>query len=627
VHSKTSTLPAPENDLPIQSHDEDGGADVVPPSSGATVDSEKSGGTEIRRRLLTLVRPFAFRLLFVLVLMMAGAGITGVIPLIAGSVIDDTLRPGKALDINGITGGLVALFALMAAFQFLASYSLGRMGARFLNELRTQLFTKLVSLSPSFYNTRQVGELNARLLSNLAVLQQWLIGHLPNGIIALLRSIITAGMLVYLHSGLSLLAGIAVPALLILFLRFGSRIESVALREQDALAGTGANAEEILSGIQTVQTFTNEMKEANRYSRALKTLLNVEFEKARLEALFGALIQFLGFSAVAAVLWYGGRLMNAGEISAGDLTSFMLYCFMLAGSVGEVGALLANIKEVEGASQRVFEILDEKSNTIESGTLQVGQGDPVDIEFDQVSFSYPGHSKTKVLDDFSLKVVAGEQVAIVGPNGAGKTTLFNLMLRFYESEAGNILMNGHPIASYDLPHLRRIFGVVSQQVFLFKGTVLDNIKYGAETATEAEVWVAVELAGAATFIRALPLGLREPIGSGGIQLSGGQRQRIALARALLSKPKILLLDEATSALDPVSEAAVQSGMNELAPRQTRIIVTHRRAMAKSCSRIVFVVGGRVVAHGAHVDLQRNCEAYRRFWDEIPTGLTDEVAAL
>jgi len=395
--------------------------------------------------------------------------------------------------------------------------------------------------------------------------------------------------------------------------RFGNLLESAALRVNDELADSSANVEEVFRGINTVQAFGNETEELTRYRNIMDRVFDSQVVQIRRESAYLALMDFLGYAAIALVLWYGGRQVLADELTIGQLTACLMYMLIFSISVVDVGELIANVNELTGVSHRIFQILDEKSDIQDHGDRLVDGAEAVQIEFQEVSFSYPSDLNKLVLEDFSLKIDAGEDIAIVGPAGSGKSTILRLMFRFHDVEKGEIRLNNHPIHSYKLGEFRKLFGYCSQDVFLFSGTVLDNIRYGYAEASLSDVKKAIEAIGATEFVDNLPNGLQEDVGVAGSKLSGGQKQLLGLSRVYLSNPSILLLDEATSALDSESEKRVQASLNELKAGRTTLTIAHRLATVCDTEKIILLEHGRIAAVGSHDRLLETSELYNKYW--------------
>ncbi|RKZ10637.1 ABC transporter ATP-binding protein, partial [bacterium] len=346
------------------------------------------------------------------------------------------------------------------------------------------------------------------------------------------------------------------------------------------------------------------------YAAHLASLLGIQFRNAKVEGAFGGMVQFSAFSAFAVVLWYGGRLMLEGQLTPGELTSFLLYTFSIAVSVGTLGALYAALRELRGASARIFEILDTRSDIADgSQTLQSCEGR---IEIEKLDFEYASSGRP-ALRDLSFSVSPGETIGLVGPSGSGKSTLFSLLLRFYDPTRGSLRIDGHELRDLRLADLRRQIGIVPQDIFLHSGTVAENLRFGDPLASDARLEEAAARAGALEFIEQLGEGFQTRVGQRGIRLSGGERQRLAIARAFLRDPRILLLDEATSALDPDSERIVARALAELMQDRTTLVIAHRLVTARRADRILVLEDGHIVGAGTHDQLFASNELYARYW--------------
>ena len=563
------------------------------------------------RRLFGLARPHLGALLAATGLMLFGSAIGLLSPWVAGRVVDAAIVQGDLDRLNRVVLILIALFAAMGAVAYLEFYLLKATGSRLLRELRLRLFTHLLRLAPEFYQDRPVGELLSRLGSDLTVVQSALTQQIPAGIQSVLRFVGTLAILLVLQTKLTLVALAVIPPVVLVAVAYGRRLEHLATREQDALAEASGQAEEALSGIRTVQAFTHESGERERYGIGLGKLLAVQLRNAHVGGAFSGLVQFAAFSAFALVLWYGGKLMLEQALTPGQLTSFLLYTFSIAVSVGTLGALYASYKELRGASARIFHLLDTPPS-VESAAAAVHADGRGELRIEQLSFQYEPRARA-ALDEISLHIRPGEIVGLVGPSGAGKSTLFHLLLRFADPQRGRIVLDGHDLREWDLQALRRCIGIVPQEIFLFSGSIADNLRYGRPEASDAELAAAAEAAGAAAFIAQLPDGDRTRVGQRGLRLSAGQRQRLAIARAFLKDPRILLLDEATSSLDPDSEQQVQRALADLMHQRTTLVIAHRLVTAQRADRILVLEAGRIVASGTHAELFESSELYRRYW--------------
>lgn len=566
------------------------------------------------RRLLALSRPYLSPLVVATALMLVGSAVALVAPWVAGRVVDAAVLEHSAVELDRVVFLLVGLFALMGLVAFLQISLLRSVGARLVADLRRRLFSRLVTLGPEFYEAERVGELLSRLGADLQVVREALLGELPAGTQAILRFVAVAVILFVLQPHLTVVALLVVPPVILVAVAFGKRLERVSTRVQDALADSSAVAEETLSGVRTVQAFARERHSMGRYESVLARLVGTEIVGARLQGGFAGTTLFAAFSAFALVLWRGGHLMIDGRLTPGELTAFLLYTFSIAASVGELGSLYGATRELKGASVRIFSLLDARPSVVDAPAAAPLEHPEGRIAFEGVVFSYRSSKGRRAVDGLSFEIAPGELVGVVGPSGAGKSTLFSLLLRFHDPSAGRIRIDGRDLREVPLGDLRRAIGIVPQEIFLFGGTVEQNLLFGRPEASREEVRQAAEAAGADEFVRRLPHGYQEIVGERGVKLSAGQRQRIAIARAFLKDPAVLLLDEATSHLDPESEETVQQALAKLLRGRTTLVIAHRLATALQADRILLLDEGRLVASGTHESLYPSSGLYRRYWE-------------
>lgn len=582
------------------------------PTSGRRVSGEDLGQL---RRLLSYTRPYRNRLLLGIV----AVGISGALGLLFPLLIRDLLNTafGDGVDaavaraaLNRTALALFGLMGLQAVFNFLRTYQLGRVGEAVVADLRKAVFGNLMSLSVRFFEERKTGEITSRLTSDISTVQAAVsqaLAQFVNQSITLLGGVI---VLFVLDARLTLVMLAIIPAVVLAAAFFGRGLRRVSTAFQDRVAEANADAEEAIAGVRVVKSFTAEPLETRRYGGAVDDAFTIALERVRLRALFVPAVILSMFGGLGVVLWYGGRRALTGDLLGGDLVAFLLITMFVAGSIGTFTGLWAQLQEAIGASRRIFELLDERSDLPEPRAPRALDQVRGQVAFEQVAFRYAGRGDELVLDGIDLVADPGETIALVGPSGAGKSTLVSLVPRFYDPVAGRVLLDGVDVRDIATRDLRRQVGIVPQDTLLFSGSVADNVRYGRPDASDDEVVAAARAANADGFIRAFPDGYATTVGERGVKLSGGQRQRIAIARALLKNPRILILDEATSSLDSESEALVQAALERLMEGRTTFVIAHRLSTIHGADRILVMDGGRIVQRGAHAELVERPGLYR-----------------
>jgi ATP-binding cassette subfamily B protein len=483
-------------------------------------------------------------------------------------------------------------------------------GERSVARLRQRLFDRILSQEVAFFDGERTGDLISRLSSDTTLLQSAVSANISIGLRSSVQATGAIVLLFVTSPRLAVLMLAVVPAIALGAVSYGRRVRKLAKEVQDRLAEGTAVAEESLGGLRTVRSFAAEPAESARYGRAIDASFAASRRRARQSALFMGLVSTAGYVAAALVFWYGGRLVSRGELTAGQLTSFLVYTLFVGFSLGALADLWAEFMKALGAAERVFELLDRVPHIPLRGGEQLAHV-AGRVTFAKVSFAYPSRPDVQVLHALELELGEGERVALVGPSGSGKSTVAALLARFYDPREGEVRLDGVPLTRLDPEWLRKQIGSVAQEPLLFSTSVADNIRYGRPEASDAEVEAAARAANAHDFIATFPEGYRTRVGERGVQLSGGQKQRVAIARALLKDPRILVLDEATSALDAESEHLVREALERLMRGRTTLIIAHRLSTVVGADRVLVVERGAVTQAGTHSELIAREGTYRR----------------
>lgn len=556
------------------------------------------------RKLVGIFRFLApYRWIFVvgLICLMLSSVMLMAFPFFAGKLLD--VASGKEVpylnSVNSIALLLMGILVVQSIFSFTRVYTFAIVSERSLADVRNTVYKKILWLPLTFFDSRRVGELTSRITSDVSILHDTFTVTLAELIRQVLTLTIGVGVIFYFAPKLTVFMLLTFPAIIILALFFGKAIRKFSRQVQDKLAETNVIVEESLQAITVVKAFTNEWFELARYKKALNEVVDVALRSARFRGMFISFVIFALFGGIVAVVWYGATLVQSGEITIGDLLSFVLYTTFIGGSIAGLGDIYAQIQRSIGASERILEIIDQPDENSEPITPQKLSGE---ISFNHVNFSYPSRPDYQVLKGLNFKIEAGEKVALVGQSGSGKSTIINLLMRFYPLNQGVIQADGRNVEEYNLSAFRQNVGIVPQEVILFGGSIRENIAYGKPNASENEILEAARKANAFEFIERFPEGMNTMVGERGVKLSGGQRQRIAIARAILKDPAILVLDEATSSLDAESEVLVQEALEKLMEGRTTIIIAHRLSTIRKVDRIYVIKDGQLAETGSHAEL-------------------------
>jgi ATP-binding cassette subfamily B protein len=577
-----------------------------------TPDRPKSRTLKPLRALLPFLAPYRGTIVLALLALLVAAAAMLAVPVALRYLIDEGMASRSADTIDRYFIAFLAAAGVFGIFAALRFYLVTWLGERVIADLRTVVYDRVIRMDPSFFEITRTGEVLSRLTADTTLVQSIAGVNLS---IILRSSISLLGSLVMLAVTSLKLTGLIVvliPVVIAPLIALGRRVRVLSRTSQDRIAESSGLAGETLNAIQTVQAFTLEDASGARFSEAVEDSFDAAVQRTKVRSMLTALAGMLIFGGITFVLWVGAHSVVRGEMSGGQLGQFLLYAVYASVAAASLSEMWGELQRAAGAMERLVE-LKNAAPSIQAPPDPValpvpGRGE---IRFEHVRFAYPSRPDSNALDDFDLAIAPGETIAFVGPSGAGKTTSFQLLLRFYDPDAGYILLDGIDIARADPNAVRRRIGLVPQETVLFAASARENIRYGRPGATDAEVERAAQAAAADEFIRELPQGYDTFLGERGARLSGGQRQRLAIARAILRDPPVLLLDEATSSLDAESERLVQEALARLMVGRTTIVIAHRLATVLEADRIIVMDAGRIVASGRHGELIRNNPLYAR----------------
>lgn len=580
------------------------------------VTSDGSAGTRdlgFLRRLRPRLHSHRWTLVWAIVLILVSSVVSLAFPLVVRELLDAAFLAGDGRLLNRVAVGLLALFAFQGAINFAQSYLAAAVSERVIAELRVDLFGALVVQPPGFFATRRVGELSSRIASDASLIQQVLRFGVPELVRQGLFLVGAVALIAVTSPRLTLVTLTVIPFAILVGWFFGRRVRRLSTGIQDTLAEAVSRAEQVFTQIRVVQSFTRERWEAEHFSEAVGRTRDEGLRRGLARAALTGTVTFVAFGAIVMVLWEGGRLVLAGDMTPGTLVAFLLYAVTIAGAITSLAGFWSNLQEAAGAAKRIFELLDTPLDLADPPSPRA-LPEPLEgrVRFEGVTFRYL-HDQPLVLRGIDLELRPGETVALVGSSGAGKSTLASLLPRFWDVTEGRVTVDGVDVRDVSLRDLRRRIGLVPQEPMLFAGTILENLRYGDADATLDEVVEAARAANAHDFVQGFPDGYDQMVGERGITLSAGQRQRLAIARVMLERPKLLILDEASSALDAESERLVQDALDRLVEGRTTLVIAHRLSTVIRSDRIVVLADGVIEDQGTHAQLLERSPVYARLY--------------
>jgi ATP-binding cassette subfamily B protein len=581
-------------------------------SSQEMSDQAKTGHVKSLRYLSKYILPYKYYVCFMLIALVVTSSSVLAIGKSLQYVIDQGLSKNDSFMLDKALFYLICIIVILALATCTRYYLVTLVGEKAIADIRRDIYYQTLKLSPSFFEINKPGEILSRLTTDTTLLQIVIGSSLS---IVLRNTIMFVGGIILLATTspyLTLIMSLVIPLVILPIIFFSKQMRKYAKLSQDKVAEISAFCEETISGIKIIQAYVREESEKNLFNKKLQEVINAALNRIKTRSILITIVISLVFGSIGFILWIGGHKVLIGEITAGELSSFLFLAVICAGSIGTLTDVIGDLQRAGGATERLVEYLNIKPEILEALDSKVlPKNCKGEIQFKNVTFYYPSRINKACLENLSLTIFPNKITAIVGESGAGKSTVFQLLLRFYDVSAGEILFDGIKINDLSLQSLRSQFAYVSQDPVIFSSSVYQNILYGNPNATEKEVITAAKAAAAFEFIEKLPNGFQTYLGEKGVRLSGGQKQRIAIARAILKNPKIFLLDEATSSLDAKNEQQVQQALENIMLGRTTIVIAHRLSTIRKADNIYVMKDGNIIEQGSHSNLFASNREYTR----------------